>query len=455
MQKLWTIARKDIIETFTNRNLLLIMLVTPLAISTIIALAFGNFTGGGAPIENIPVALVNLDEGDTNGFNAGNIFVSAFAPDAASSTDSPNISGECAAVSVSNGASNSISLGDLTAATLLDDPAAAKAGVDAGTYASAIIIPADYSAAMAYTQDNPSINPVPVEVYADSALTVSPQIIRSIAQSIANQILTGQITVAATINTLVTRAQEQVGFGLLFLAASGSGDFQPDFTCAFTPGFNTIQVEQQSLGGDDTGFNPLVLIGSAQAVFFALFTANGGAASVIEERKNGTLQRMVVSPTPRIVILGGKALGVLAIVLLQLVFLFVALSLISGLLYGTFAIWGTNWLLIILLVLMTALAASGVGILTAAVARTSEAANIIGSIVSIFMGVLGGAFFTVDAIPVLQPFTRLSIVRWGSEGFTRLAQGNNDIGLNLLFLGLIGAVLFGFGLFMFNRRQDI
>ena len=454
LRKLWTIARKDVITTFTDRNLILIMLVTPLAISTIIALAFGNITSGGAPLENIPVALVNLDEGDANGFNAGAIFVNAFVPAGEESAESGLASGSCESVVVSDGSSTSF-LETLTDATLLTDAAAARAGVDAGTYAAAIIIPAGYSAALAYSEDDPDIQPIPVEVYGDSARTISPQVIRSIAESIANQILAGQITVAATIDTLIERAQTNTGFGLMFLAASNTGQFEPDFTCAFTPGFNTIQVSQQTITGQQTGLNPLVLIGSAQAVFFALFTANGGAASVIEERKDGTLQRMVVSPTPRFIILAGKALGVLAMVLLQLIFLFIALSLISGLIYGNLAIWGTDWLAIALLILFTGLATSGVGMLTAAVGRTAESAAVIGSIVAIFMGVLGGAFFTVDAIPVLQPFTRLSIVRWGSEGFTKLAQGNTDIGLNLLFLALIGAGLFAAGLYLFNRRQDI
>lgn len=454
INKLWAITYKDILATFTDRNVVLIMLVTPLAISTIVALAFGNFTGGGAPLQNVPVALVNLDSGDDSGFNAGNVFVSAFIPAEAATGDSA-APGGCEAATNNTGEGSAFSLQDLTNATLLDDPAEARAGVDAGTYAAAIIIPANYSRRMAYTQENPEIDPVPVEVYGDSARTISPQIIRSITESIANQLLTGQIAVAATVDTLVNRAQENPGFGLTFLAANASGQFQPDFACAFTPAFNSVNIDQQAVGGAQTGFNPLVLIGSAQAVFFALFTANGGATSIMEERREGTLQRLVISPTPRIVILSGKALGVLAVVLVQLLLLFAALSLISGFLYDDFAIWGSDWLSIALMLLFTALAASGVGMLTAAVAGSPEMANTIGSIVALFMGVLGGAFFTVDAIPLLQPLTRLSIVRWGSEGFSKLAQGNTDILVNLVFLALIGGALFGIGLLLFTRRQDI
>jgi ABC-type multidrug transport system permease subunit len=106
-------------------------------------------------------------------------------------------------------------------------------------------------------------------------------------------------------------------------------------------------------------------------------------------------------------------------------------------------------------VVATAAAASGVGMVTVALARNIEQANIIGGIIAIAMGVLGGAFFTVDAIPLLEPLTRVSIVRWGSEGFARLAQGQSDILINVLFLGLIGAGMFAISLVIFNRRQDI
>ena len=46
MSKIWTIAWKDIYATYTDRNLVLVMLAAPLAVATIIALAFGGLTGG-------------------------------------------------------------------------------------------------------------------------------------------------------------------------------------------------------------------------------------------------------------------------------------------------------------------------------------------------------------------------------------------------------------------------
>lgn len=460
LRKIWAIANINIYTTFTDRNLLIIMIVTPLILATIISLAFGN-VGGSSPITDIPVAIVNLDTPPADGapmVDSSGIIVSAFIPPAEGAETAATGAGRCAAVAAadSDTSTPNTSLTDLTEAMLLDDPAAAKAAVEKGDYAAAVIIPAGFSESISYTQDDPAIKPLTIEVYGDSAQPISAGIIRSIVEGFTNQLLTGQVAVASTISAMTDRAQQNPAFGLSFAAAAASGSFKPDFSCAFAPGFNTIRTEQQSVTGQQAEFNPLVLFGSAQAVFFALFTANGVAASIIEERRQWTLQRMVVSPTPRIMILTGKLIATFAVVLLQLVFLFVGFTVIGSLLEGEIkSVWGNDFLAIAGLILATSAATAGVGMFTAAIGKTAEQANIIGSIVSMLMGILGGAFFTVSVLGSFEWVTRLSVVRWGSEGFSKLASGQGDIGLNLLFLALIGAALFVVSLTVFARRQDI
>jgi ABC-2 type transport system permease protein len=452
LRKIWTIAYRELYSTFTQPSLIAIMFASPLILATIISLAFGG--GGGSPtLENIPVAIVNLDQG-ANNLNNGQIFVNAFIPGATETSSLASTGPQTCVVAVSDSGSVQTSLFDLTDAVLLDDPAAARAGVDTGDYAAAIIIPADFSQSITYSQEHQEINPTPVEVYGDSGRTVTPGVIRSIVENITNRLLTGQIAVAATIDTMIARAQADPVFGLQF--ATAGTDFQPNFACAFTGVLNNIKIEQQSVAGEQVEFNVLVAIGSAQAVFFALFTANAGASSILEDRRNWTLQRMIVSPTPRVVILLGKLVGTFVTVLMQLFFLFIGFTIINSFLEGqvTF-IWGTNWVATIVLLLTTALAASGVGMITAAIGKTAEQAQIVGSIISLLMGMLGGAFFQVQALGSLEFITRLSIVRWGSEAFSKLASGDGDIWVNVIFLALIGTVLFAISLWVFNRRQDI
>jgi ABC-2 type transport system permease protein len=450
--KIWTIAWKDISSTFRDRNAVLVMLAAPLAVATIIALAFGGLAGGDAPVSNIPLAIVNLDEGNERG-KLGDIYVSAFV---SAASDTATAAPTCALVDASTSAGGSASvtsLQDLTDAVVVADAATAKAGVDDGTYTAAIIIPADFTRKVSYGQNKP-IEAVTVEVYANGGRAIAAGIIRSIAEGITSQITTGNITVAATIDSLVARAQADPTFGVQFLAASATGGFNPDFSCAFVPGVSRLTIDQQSVQGQKSNGAAALLVtfGSAQAMFFALFTGQGGVAGIFEERRQGTLQRLVVSPTPRLAILVGKMMGTLFICALQLVFLFIALTIVASLLSGGFTlIWGTDLLQVGMVILLAALAATGLGTLVGGLARTPEQGQIYGSLINISMSVMGGAF----GFQLPREVAQFSLLYWGTDAFQKLSAGQGDILLNLLVLGVFGVTLFSLGFYLFNRRLDI
>ena len=62
--KTWTIALKDTLVRFRDRNAILLMIAAPLLISLVMGAAFGGQGGDTSPIYEIPVVLVNADEGD-------------------------------------------------------------------------------------------------------------------------------------------------------------------------------------------------------------------------------------------------------------------------------------------------------------------------------------------------------------------------------------------------------
>ena len=85
LTKIWTITWKELYTTFTDRNLILIMMLTPLALATIIGAAFSGFinTSNDVPVQDIPVAVVNLDQGtdaQRTTFNNGDTFVNLLVP---------------------------------------------------------------------------------------------------------------------------------------------------------------------------------------------------------------------------------------------------------------------------------------------------------------------------------------------------------------------------------------
>lgn len=464
MRKIWTIAWKDVRATFTDRNLVLIMLAAPLAISTIIGLTFGGVAQGSAPLTDIPVAVVNLDEGE-GGTNYGEIVAGLLAPlpegegEPTLGEDGAPIPGglseeQMAAAGIDSsafvcptagegGAAQGGSLDELVAGVRLDSPEAARAGVEDGTYSVAVIIPASFSADVGFSAGDTTLTPTRIEVYANPERPISGSIIRSIVQQIGVQIATGNVTLASLINPLIETNPISIP------GVVGSGAFAEGVSCAFAGVGSPIMVEQQTVAGEEFVFNPLVLFGSAQALFFAIFTANGSASSTIEERKDGTLQRMAVTPTPMLVILSGKMLATFVNVLVQVLFLMVALTLVNILIQGQFQlIWGNNLFLVLVIALAASLAATGLGTITAAAARNIEQASTFGSIVAIFSALLGGAFgFQLGG--VLQ---MLSVIYWGSDAFTKLSNNSTDVLLNAVVLSVFGAVTFAIGFVIFTRR---
>lgn len=464
LSKIWTIAWKEIYTTFTDRNLVLIMIASPLALSTIVGLAFGGLGGDDLQIAEIPIAVVNQDTGGELGVSYGDVYVDLLVPgESSGGVDLP----ACELFEPDSTSPSSLNLSDFIKAEVFDaDRAedliaegkievtdfgpvsveqAARAAVERGIYTAVIIIPPDFTTKISYIPIlHPEIESAGVMIYANRGSPISSGIVRSITEGITNQIATGNITIAATFHALEASPE----------GIAGSLDFASAFSCAFAPISNTITLDPQTVEGEQRGSiasQILVWVGSAQAMFFALFTAQFGVLGMHNEKREGTLQRLVISPTPRSHILAGKLIGVFLTVIVQMVILLAALTMVGSLLQGQVAlIWGENWLLILALVLAAALAVSGFGMLIAGIVRSPEQGQIVGPITNMAMAVLGGAFgFTLPKVAAV-----FSLVFWGREAFQKLAAGQSDIGVNLAVLAVQGIVMYVLGVVIFNRRFE-
>jgi ABC-type transport system involved in multi-copper enzyme maturation permease subunit len=475
MDKLWTIAMKEIRTRFSDRNLFIITLAAPLVISTIIGLAFGGLGRSTSPIRDIPVAVVNHDLPGSNGTSFGNLLASLLTQGQLPAGATPSIASCTQTSSPSGSSTNSsgITLGELIRGTTFDQNAAqrlvddktivapaadsgspeyldavARAAVDKGVYAAVVIIPSDFSAALSSLTD-PRQAPATtaISVYGNEGQSLAAGIVRSVIEGISSQMVSGNIAIGATFAEL---AKSQPGA----LAGASNLDLNQLFLCAFIPGNDLVgltdkpvQATSMSLAG-----TLLVTFGSAQALFFALFTGQFGILSMYEERRNWTLQRMIVSPTPRWAILGGKLVGVLVNVLFQLLALVFALTIVGSLIEGhPVFIWGTDLPQLGLVILGVAIAVSGFGMFLAGVLKGIEQANIVGPVLNIALGVLGGAF----GFQLPRSVSVVSFVYWGRDAFDTLAAGRGDVSLNILVLFVEGVVLFSLGLFLFNRKFEV
>jgi ABC-2 type transport system permease protein len=154
---------------------------------------------------------------------------------------------------------------------------------------------------------------------------------------------------------------------------------------------------------------------AGMAVFFLFFTVQFGVASLLDERKDGTLSRLLAAPIGRGAILGGKLLTSFVIGTLSMATLIVATSLLLG------ADWG-NPLGVALLVLSGVLAAVGIMSIVATLAKTSEQAGNWQSIIAVVLGMLGGVFFPISQAPgILPKLSLLTPQAWFMRGLSDLA----------------------------------
>ncbi|WP_110240822.1 ABC transporter permease [Nocardioides gilvus] len=175
---------------------------------------------------------------------------------------------------------------------------------------------------------------------------------------------------------------------------------------------------------------------AGQAGLFLLFTVSFGVTALLVERENGTLARLRSLPLPAWQITTAKALVSFLTGMLSTGVLLTAGGFLFGASFGSL-------IPVALLVASVAAAATSVMFLIARVARTSEQAGVATSIVSIVLGVGGGAFFPISAAGALAGVLDLNPVAalLRGLGITSAGGGVADIGVPV-------AIMLGFAVVM-------
>ncbi|MGZ4274310.1 MAG: ABC transporter permease, partial [Solirubrobacteraceae bacterium] len=157
---------------------------------------------------------------------------------------------------------------------------------------------------------------------------------------------------------------------------------------------------------------------AGMAVFFLFFTVQFGISSVLEERRDGTLARMLVAPIGRSTILVGKLLTSLVLGFLSMAVLAVATHFLIA------AHWG-NPLGVAMLIAAGVLAATAVMTLVATLARTPDQAQSWQGMVALVLGMLGGTFFPVaQAGGVLAVVSLATPQAWFLRGIENMTGGS-------------------------------
>jgi ABC-2 type transport system permease protein len=178
-----------------------------------------------------------------------------------------------------------------------------------------------------------------------------------------------------------------------------------------------LGVEEELIGGSPEFINQYL---PGIVTMYVLFSLSLMARTIVEERRRGTLERLLTTRLSAGELFFGKFLSTVARGFIQ-TFILLALS------YAVFQMFTPlSFLAALVVSIVFAAAAAALGMIIASVSRTEEAANWIGVVVTMFMVMVGGTFFEVSEGSVLATVGKVSINTYANEAYkTVISQGGS------------------------------
>jgi ABC-2 type transport system permease protein len=363
MRAAWLICLKDLRTRFRDRSALIIGILVPLGLAFIFSSIFGGISGNSKAID---LGVANLDQGGLARQFVGQVLGSV-------------------------GRSGLIAIHQEATA------AGARARVASGALDAVIIVPAGFSARVEADR------PASMQVIGNVDAPISAEVARSIADGFAADLNRVRLSVATVL-----------------AGGRNPGTFTPAQTQALgaRAAAADAPVAVQDVSATTKELDEKSFFAAGMAVFFLFFTVQFGVTSLLEERNDGTLARLLAAPIPRPSILGGKLLTSFLLGVISMLVLVVATSLLFG------ASWG-NPAGVAVLIVAAILAATGIMALIATLARSSEQASNWQSVVAVILGLLGGTFFPIAQSPgILSRLTFVAPQAWFLRGLGDLRGGS-------------------------------
>lgn len=188
------------------------------------------------------------------------------------------------------------------------------------------------------------------------------------------------------------------------------------------------------------GFNHTV---PAAAVMFLLFNVlMYGGINLLQERRQGLLERLYLSPATYASILGGKWLSRVSLGMVQIVLLFLA----GKVLFKTY--WGPSLPALLLVSLFFCGTIAGMSILLGSILRKEEVLIVLNILLANLMAALGGCWFPQELFPAgVKNVSYIFPTGWTMDAFHKLIFFGYDLNTVLPhILVLLGYTLVFFGL---------
>ena len=187
---------------------------------------------------------------------------------------------------------------------------------------------------------------------------------------------------------------------------------------------------------------------AAMAILFLFFAAQAGMLSLFEERRQGTLARILAGPIRPGTVLLGKAIGSFVTGVTAMAVLVVATTAALG------ADWGPP-LGVALVVVAAVISAIGLTAFVTSFMKTLDGASAANSAVAITLGILGGTFSpTAQSPEVMQSLSLVTPHAWFLRGLAEM-QGGGAIADALPAVGVLLAMGLVTGAIGFARARRL
>lgn len=388
MRRILTITLTDLRIFFADRGNLVGLLLIP----AVLTLVLGSLGGGGS----LSLSLEVLDEDQSN-------LSAQFIAELTASIPSIEVR------------QNSSSREEAVA--LLED----------GAMSALLIIPAGFEASLtAYSE-------IQLDFYSNEDAAAPSAILESIAALL--EPWNGAIVAERVGSLLAANLNIELEAGAIQERASA--------IYAQNPIRYDYQVAAQE-GQAPNGFSQSV---PGMGSMFVLFTVLGALGTLVKERQQWTLQRLVTLPMSRAEVLAGKILAFFSLGMLQY-----AVVILIGLAFGMS--FGEDFFAFVLVAAAFALCATALSFALATRIRTEGQAGQLTTLLSLGLASLGGAWWPLYIVPdFMKIIGHFSPIAWAMDGFHDLLFYGGTLVDVLPELGIllaISAVLFAIGIWGFQ-----
>lgn len=432
---LLTMIWKDLLVALKDRKALIITLCMPAILTTILGFAFQSMMSGGFSLDRANIAVVSLGSREQDIERIKEFL------------EGPNMEGRLSGEQKKDLLEllDDMDFEKILYEDVLGSPEVgefiqyermglhrAKGMLEKGELAAVVVLPEGFTYDTFMNLAMPFRNPITIEVIKHPDHSIKGEmvsgIVRGFADALSAGIIAKNVLLEASIeNNAGDKAMEEIE-GLI----SGMYDV----------GVRDIRIDKVTVEGK-RAVSSFQYYAVGMAVMFILYVAADGAQYSIDEVNYGTYRRLVMAGTGRLRFFAARFAATTLFALMQLAVL------VSYSRLGFRTDWGSPIGVAVLSVFL-AVAVGSLSALLSAInlkLKNSKASTVFQAVVIQVSALLGGSFFPVSGVPVMQRLGGFTINGAAMQGFLRLMMGYSlgEVTGTIITLTGIALVLFAAG----------